>query len=128
MNRISIKGVVIGSLTDMASFYLNGIPIGLFMVMNGHPINQPLASGTLFFLHGLCSMLGGYVAGQIARRDEALNGALSSIISVGFCVYPVLSGSATGHYLINGLLQLPIYPVLAALGGCLSLRTRAPQF
>ena len=125
MSRISIKGVVVGNLTNAASFYFNGIPIAASMVMLGYPLDQPLASGTLFFLGGLSSMLGGYVAARIAGRDEALNGALSAIFWVGIRLYPILSGSAAGHYFIQGLIELPLGPVLAAIGGCLCLRTRA---
>jgi hypothetical protein len=88
MNRISIKGVAIGNLTDMASFYLIGLPIGVFMVIRGYPLDQPLESGTFFVLGGLCSILGGFVAARIAGHDEILNGALRQLSGLEFTCTP----------------------------------------
>jgi hypothetical protein len=132
MNRISIKGVAIGNLADIASTYLAGIPIGIFMLMRGYPIDRStlLENGTFFvavsFLGGLCSILGGYVAARIAKDDEVLNGALSSILCVGIGVYAIFGGSAAGH-LGRTLALLPVSPLLAAFGGYLRFRRRVRQ-
>jgi hypothetical protein len=132
MNRISIKGVVIGNLIDIASTYFAGVPIGVFMLMRGYPIDRSaLLENGMFFvaasiLGGLCSILGGYVAARIAKHDEVLNGALSSIFCVGIGVYAVISGSAAAHLGLH-LAFLPLSPLLAAFGGYLSLHRCARQ-
>ena len=40
-------------------------------------------------------MLGGYVSARIAARDEVLNGALASILCIGFGIYAVVKGTGT---------------------------------
>jgi Kef-type K+ transport system membrane component KefB len=132
MNRISIKAVAIGNLIDIASTYLAGVPIGVFMLMRGYPIDRPtlLENGTFILaasiLGGLCSILGGYVAARIAKHDEVLNGLLSSILCVGIGVYALISGSAAGH-LGRHLASLLVSPLLAAFGGYLCFRKRVRQ-
>jgi Kef-type K+ transport system membrane component KefB len=132
MNRISIKGVAIGNLIDIASTYLAGVPIGVFILMRGYPIDRStlLENGTFILaasiLGGLCSILGGYVAARIAKHDEVLNGVLSSILCVGIGLYAIISGSAAGH-MGRHLALLPVSPLLAALGGYLNLRRRIRQ-
>ncbi|UGY17847.1 hypothetical protein HAP48_0010650 [Bradyrhizobium septentrionale] len=73
-------------------------------------------------LGGLCSILGGYVSAHIAKHDETLNGALSSILCVGFGIYALVNG--TGHLWLH-LLYLPLSPALGALGGYLRSRQTA---
>ena len=126
MSRISIKGVAIGNLIDIASTYLAGVPIGIFMLMRGYPIHPPLQENGTFIvaasiLGGLCSILGGYVAARIAKHDEVLNGTLSSILCVGIGVYAIIGGGAAGH-MGRHLALLPVSPLLAALGGYLRFR------
>jgi hypothetical protein len=75
-------------------------------------------------LGGLCSVLGGYVSARIAKHDEILNGALSSILCIGFGVYALLGGGAAGHSALH-LIFLPLSPALGALGGYLSSRRNA---
>jgi hypothetical protein len=53
---------------------------------------------------------------RIAKHDEVPNGALSSILCVGFGVYAVANG--TGHLWLH-LLYLHLSPALGALGGYL---------
>jgi Kef-type K+ transport system membrane component KefB len=132
MNRISIKGVAIGNLIDVALEYLVGIPIGVFMLMRGYPIDKPalLDNGSFFaaavVLGSLCSILGGYVAARIAKHDEILNGALSSLLVVGIGVHAVINGDAAGH-LVRDTAFLPLSPVLAAFGGYLRFRRLVRQ-
>jgi hypothetical protein len=63
-------------------------------------------------------VLGGYVSARIAKHDELLNGALSSILCVGSGMYAVVSGSAADDLLMH-LFFLPLSPALGALGGFL---------
>jgi hypothetical protein len=89
-----------------------------------------LSSGVFWFwsaiLSSLGSVLGGYVAARIARRDDVLNGALSSLLGVGASVYALVSGGAAGHEVLYPV-SLPLSPALTAFGGYLSARRRARQ-
>jgi hypothetical protein len=129
MNRISLKGVVIGNIVDIVSTTIAVLPIMLYILISsrpsGHtaePVTQALMASSVFWvssiiLGALCSVLAGYVSARIAKHDEVLNGALSSILCVVGGLYSVLSGSAALH-----LALLPLSPVLGALGGYLYSR------
>ena len=75
-------------------------------------------------LGGVCSVLGGYVSARIAKHDELLNGANSSILCVGGGTYAVISGSAADDLWMH-LVCLPLSPALGALGGYLRSRQAA---
>ncbi|CCE01720.1 hypothetical protein BRAS3809_530008 [Bradyrhizobium sp. STM 3809] len=77
--------------------------------------------GLLCLWGGACSVLGGYVAARIAEHDALLNGALSSILSVGSGTYAVFSGSAADDLLMH-IVFLPLSAALGTLGGYLRSR------
>jgi hypothetical protein len=130
MNRLSLKGIVIGNLTDILSTYIIVIPAALYMLTQGYAADpQALMKSSTFMgvsriLGALCSVLGGYVSARIARHDEVLNGALASILCVAPGVYTIFSGSA-GDRLGQHLALIPLSVLLAAFGGYLGLRRRA---
>ena len=130
MHRISLKGVTIGNITDIAATYVVVIPLIVYIVVSsGEPPAKILKESTVFYisyaiLGGLCSVLGGYVSARIAKHDELLNGALSSILCVGSGMYAVISGSAADDLWMH-LVFLPLSPALGALGGFLRARQRA---
>jgi hypothetical protein len=101
------------------------LPLTIYIVVSsGEP--PVLKESTVFYvsyaiLGGICSVFGGYVSARIAKHDELLNGALSSILCVGGGMYAVISGSAADDLWMH-LLFLPLSPTLGALGGF--LRTR----
>jgi hypothetical protein len=129
MNRISLKGVVIGNIVDIVSTNIAVLPIMIYILISSGPseytadsIAQVLMASSTFrvssvILGALCSVLAGYVSAQMAKHDEVLNGALSSILCVAGGVYSVFSGSAALH-----LALLPLSPALGALGGYLNSR------
>ena len=129
MHRISLKGVVIGNIVDIVSTNIAVLPIMIYILISSGPfgdsadsITQVLKQSTVFsvssiILGALCSVLAGYVSARIAKHDEVLNGALSSILCVAGGVYSAFSGSAALH-----LFLLPVGPVLGALGGYLYSR------
>ena len=129
MHRISLKGVVIGNIVDIVSTNIAVLPIMIYILISSGPfgdsadsITQVLKASTVFsvssiILGALCSVLAGYISARIAKRDEVLNGALSSILCVAGGVYSAFSGSAALH-----LFLLPVGPVLGALGGYLYSR------
>jgi len=129
MHRISLKGVVIGNIVDIVSTNIAVLPIMIYILISSGPfgdsadsITQVLKQSTVFsvssiILGALCSVLAGYISARIAKHDEVLNGALSSILCVAGGVYSAFSGSAALH-----LFLLPVGPVLGALGGYLYSR------
>ena len=129
MNRISLKGVVIGNIVDIVSTTIAVLPIMMYILISAGPsrhtadsVAQVLMASSVFWvssivLGALCSVLAGYVSARIAKHDEVLNGALSSILCVAGGVYSAFSGSAALH-----LFLLPVGPVLGALGGYLYSR------
>lgn len=138
MKRVSLKGVAIGNIVDLVSSCIVGFLVAFYVLMSSAAFvkdidaaNQfVLASGVFWFwsviLGSLGSVLGGYVAARIARHDDVLNGALSSILCVGVNVYGLVSGGAVGHDALY-LGSLPLSPALTAFGGYLSARQRARQ-
>jgi hypothetical protein len=131
MERISLKGVAIGSIADIVSSNLIGLLLAAYFLISSVPsgladgsaVQSLLANGSYrasaIILGALCSVFGGYVSARIAGHDDVLNGALSSVLCVGFGVYALLSGSAAGH-LGQHLALLPMSVALGALGGYLS--------
>ncbi|HLG85195.1 MAG TPA: hypothetical protein VKY22_29715 [Bradyrhizobium sp.] len=135
MKRISLKGVAVGNIVDIVSSSIVGFLVAIYVLMSSaasvkdmDAANQfVLASGVFWFwstiLGSLGSVLGGYIAARIARQDDVLNGALSSILCVGVTVYALVSGGAAGHEALY-LVSLPLSPALTAFGGYLSARQR----
>jgi hypothetical protein len=130
MKRISPKGVVIGNIVDIVSTNLAALPIMMYIVISTGSSGdldatiQAVKESSVFtpasiVLGALCSVLAGYVSARIAKHDEVINGALSSILCVAIEVYTLLLGSTAPH-----LVLLPLGPVLGALGGYLYSRRR----
>ena len=90
MRRVSIKGVLIGSVVDIVASLLSGILIAVFVVLisvlahiQRRSLDQFGALAGVWFACGLViSALGGYIAARIARHDEVLNGALSASLCI----------------------------------------------
>jgi len=57
-------------------------------------VNSSVCVASIATAKRYTSVLGGYVSARIAKHDELLNGALSSILCVGGGTYAVISGSA----------------------------------
>jgi hypothetical protein len=139
MKRVSFKGVAIGNITDILATNLILLPVIIYIV--GDPtarsasgnaadaVTEILMRSQLFIisssiLGGLCSVLGGYVSARIAKHDQLLNGALSSILCIASGLYSLIHGSSSGHSWLH-LAYLPLSPALGALGGFLCLRRTA---
>jgi hypothetical protein len=137
MNRISLKGIAIGAITDIVSSYIVLLPLMIYVMVtlnsSGLPSDkaadaamEALSSNTLYFflswlLGGMCSALGGYVSARIAKHDEILNGGLSSILGIGMGAYALMSGSVLDRWW-PCLVFMLLAPALAAFGGHLRSR------
>jgi hypothetical protein len=134
MKRVSFKGVTIGNVVDIVASNAVMVPVMIYLLASartGSALDHGAGSATealktsdVFLaassiLGGLCSILGGYVSARIAKHDEVLNGALSSVLCIGFGVYAVANGTSR---LWLHLLDLLLSPALGALGGYLRSR------
>ena len=143
MKKISIKAVLIGGTVDVFSTMVLALPL-TFYVMSRLDIahmpqdrvsaaltaamkSNPWIYGTQLALGMACSVLGGYVAGLIARHDHMLNGALSSWLCLALGIY-TLSAGKNSHSVATEILMLALSPVLALCGGYIANRRRARDF
>jgi len=134
MNRVSIKGVVLGGIIDIVATNIAALPVvilaGLRASVHTLPKDQqtrtvietlqntPSLYLTQMVVGGLCSILGGYVAARIAKRGAILNGALSAFLCVASGVYPfVTKADSLSPWAHAGFFLLS--PALGALGGYL---------
>lgn len=84
----------------------------------------PWLYGTQLLVGLTCSVLGGYVAAWLAKRDELLNGTLSSFLCTAIGIYSIASGKDSHAHWIQ-ILILMSAPVCGFLGGYLRLRQRS---
>ena len=139
MNKISVKGVLVGGIVDIVSTVVLGLPFALYTVLKLDLSNIPkkrIESTITVAIHGnvplyiaqllvgmACSVLGGYVAAWLAKHDELLNGGLSAFLCVGLGVYTIALGKDSHPHWIQ-ILLLVASPALAILGGYLMRRQR----
>lgn len=131
MNKISIRGVLLGAFTDFALTNILAVPLVLYAIAHFNlsklppeqaqtaviaAIHSNLWLTTIEMAIGLgCAALGGYVAAWVAKHDELLNGVLASFLCVGIGLYALLSGHAHSQNL--QLLLILASPVFALFGG-----------
>ena len=132
MAKISFKGVIIGSITDIVSTSITSVPVVFYLVhsmtkagMSKAEIHTTLLTTlrtdpfylTLgLILGGLCSILGGYIAAKIAKENELVNGALASFLCVGSGLYSLYAGTSGQPWWLD-LIEIVISIILATLGG-----------
>ena len=128
MKRVSLVGVAVGGITDILTTNALLLPLMYFVLaaaatgsLSENALKQILAHRQLVtiasgVLGGLGSVLGGYVSARIAKHDQVLNGALSSILSVAAGLYSLSHSSA--HSWLPFVL-VPLSPAFGALGGYL---------
>lgn len=134
MKNGSIKGVVIGSVTDILATNIVTLPLVIYVMVTRnlsslpseqmsnalmHALrNDPALFSIQVLLGSLCSILGGYVAARIAKRSEVLNGTLACFLCVGSGIYGLLFG-AMAIPLWQHIAGFIASPVLSAFGGYL---------
>jgi hypothetical protein len=137
MKKISIKGVLIGSVVDIVLSMLLALPLSLYAIskidfahtpkdqihaVTAEAIQKNVPSQAVQVLIGMgCSVLAGYVAASIAKHNELLNGALSSILCVAVGILSIGSGLAASYPLIVQIALLVASPLLGLFGGYLKL-------
>jgi hypothetical protein len=129
LKKVSALGVITGSIVAILGrlivTFVVGLVIGIQIAASGSevPTNfgyTPVGGSITFLVMSLFSILGGYTAAAIAKHDELLNGALSSLLAMlwAFC-------SLFTDPLYLAILTLLTTPLLAALGGYLRFRQMA---
>jgi hypothetical protein len=135
MNKISIRGVVVGGAVDIVTTVILTLPLVVYVIATELPgaFKDPLPAAVMAtiqaspLLCGLqsviglaCSVLGGYVAARVARHDELLNGLLASSLPVALGVYSLTSDKDSGPLLLPVLLLIAS-PLCSGFGGKLRL-------
>jgi uncharacterized membrane protein YfcA len=139
MSKVSVKGVLIGSVVDIIASVVLGLPFALYTVSKvdlSHTPNSQASAVVTAAIHGnvpmytaqllvglACSVLGGYVAAWLAKHDELLNGGLSSLLCVALGIYTVATGKDSNPHWLQ-ILLLVASPLMALLGGDLMRRLR----
>ncbi len=127
-SKFSYDAVLIGSLTDAVASSLVGIAL-LPYLFNKYPLelfdqnafqefftllmSDPVVSVSTWVIGGLASILGGYVAARIVKRNLLLNATAVSI----YCILSGVSAFALvveWHYVLIGIV---VSPVLTLTGG-----------
>jgi len=146
MRQLSPLGVLVGGVTDIVATNIAAMPVAIVagikaVASTPNFVQLPKDQQTRALLETMqqtpslhvaslvlgaaCSVLGGYVAGRLAKRGELLNGALSALFCVGLGVYGAATGKgAAGTGPLQHAFFLVASPALGALGGYLSLRRR----
>jgi hypothetical protein len=133
MRRVSIKGVIIGGVVDVGGSMILGILVSIIVYYHIGLLHIPkdqVQSAIKAAFEGPVRMilmtlgiggtvLGGFVAAMVAKHDEMLNGALSSLLSTAMGVYEMAAGKSS-HSLRVQILMMIAAPLCAALGGYLS--------
>lgn len=137
--RVSIKGVLIGGVVDVVTSGMLGVPFVIYAMSRidlSHTPSSQVSKAVTNFIHAspalhsgellvglICSVLGGYVAAWLAKRDELLNGGLSSFLCVALGIYAITTGKDSNPHWLQFCL-LAASPLAAALGGELMRRVR----
>jgi hypothetical protein len=134
MDRLTLKAVLAGAVADLVATNLATLPLLIYAasridlpslpqpqqtpaLLAAIKTNSPLYVG-LFLLGSLCSVLGGYVAGVVAKRERVLNGAWSAFLCVGVGLWLLVEGKEQMPVWLH-VLYLLLSPALGALGGYL---------
>jgi len=137
MRRLAIRSIIVGGLVDVfaSNFFgtISQVVVLLILSIRHTSLEDApaatrviVAGSALFFaaqlvIGALCSVLGGYIAARLARHDERLNGAFSSVLSVVSGIVVIAIGHNPEHF-IQHVLILPLKPIFGYAGGYLRER------
>lgn len=136
MRRVSLVGILVGGICDIATSNIVAIPIMLveavYLRMHSPEVDQtkalvaalhssPAVRTSLIIAGSSCSILAGYVAARIAKRAELLNGALSASIGAALGILSLATGHSTDP-ITQQIAAIVASPLLGAIGGYLCAR------
>jgi len=128
MAAVFPKAIIVGGVTDVVLSMLLGIPLSKYIVSSlGLAAAHASAGLSLvqFTIGFFCSVLGGYIAATIAKRNELLNGVLASWLCLGLGIYSIVSGGV-GALRWWYLLEFVTTPLSYLAGAYLWLRRNRP--
>ena len=130
--QISILAIVLGVLTDIGGSLILGVVLGVvfaFYLLSQGASPENIADemqGTTFYLVGtalgLClTVLGGFIAGKVAKRSEILHGALTGATSTVLgLLMQLVQRPPLWQVLVSAILVIPLAMLgarLAMIGG-----------
>jgi hypothetical protein len=134
MRNVSLNAVSVGGLADVVGTLVSTtvvvFVIGIATLDTSGPIQSsgalmplkaPWYLAATFVLGTLWSVIGGYIAAWIAKREEVLHGALSSYFCVALGIYGLFAGHGTIPLWMH-VFGFTAAPGLGALGGLLRAR------
>jgi MFS family permease len=137
VRKLSLAAITVGGIVDIVATTALAIPLLVYAAIESGLSSLPPAEQTDalaqamqassglqiagWALGVLASVLGGYVAARIARRDEVLHGALSAFLCLALGVYALASGSGDNH-VWQHVAGFVLSPALGAFGGYLRQR------
>ena len=142
--KVSVLSFTIGSIVDIVGTNLWGGLMTIYVMMSYNLFltpasssteltakisnilqTDPLILSTNFIVGAMFSILGGYIAALIAKHDEPLNGALSSILGLLSRIYRLLTGSHPIYWILLEILTLILSPLFGMFGGYLRLKQKS---
>ncbi|HTA57229.1 MAG TPA: hypothetical protein VK805_03685 [Candidatus Baltobacteraceae bacterium] len=136
MNKLSLKGIVWGGIADILASVILGLPVVTYVMVKlelAHTPKDQVPAAVHAALQGhtslyalqlaigmACSVLGGYVGARLAKHDELLNGALTSMLCVALGIYSLATKTESGSQFIEWA-SFVLSPALGMLGGYLRL-------
>lgn len=133
------KAVIAGGIVDLVATNIVAIPVVVLMMVRNRAlmddteavlsalIADPSYATTLLLLGSACSVLGGWIAASIARRDAMRHGMLSSVPCTLLGVYGFVRHPETVR-LLDMIATVVLALALGALGGTLwERRARAAR-
>lgn len=142
MRKLSLAAITVGGIVDIVATTLLAIPLVVYAFVESGLSGLPPAEQTDalaramegssglqiagWALGVLASMLGGYVAARIARREEVLHGAISAFLCVAIGIYSLAFGSG-GNHVWQHVAGFVLSPALGAFGGYLRQRRTNPS-
>ena len=136
--KLSIKGILIGGITDIVLSSLLGVVLAIFVTampeVSAAPKEQmgkaalaaihahPLLHALQLAIGFLCSVAGGYVAAKLAKQSELPNAALASWLCVGLGIYSLATRQGDETTAIH-LVLIALTPCAYVAGGYLRVKT-----
>ena len=139
LSKVSFKAVILGALVNIigttvwgfilisyviSTHGLAGLPVSELTHQLTNAINDDLLLKSLnWIMGGLFSILGGFIASQIAKKYILLNAGLSSFICVALVGYGAISAIGSSAFFWS-ILAVPLNILLALIGGFIYKKTK----
>jgi hypothetical protein len=125
MSSISIKGILLGSLFDLATTFGFSIILVFAVAVSNGGNPQEVNSGGWLILNlvvaSALTVVAGYLAARIAGRGELINGTLCTLPSMAVS-FLLTAGQPSPLSATSTLLLYAVTPLFGLLGGYMRLR------